>query len=127
MSVVMSDGFVLGGIHFPVTDATFSTDGRELVLSVQCGRSVGIDIEHRWAYMTPRLYADAAPIPVDANAPIVEIVTDTGWLGDEPLLALYVHEHEDVTRARGRLLREGDAYRLELEGEAEVMGVPFPF
>jgi hypothetical protein len=123
----MSDVLILGGVHFPVTSATFSTNGRELILSVQCGESISIDVEHNWSYRTPRLYADGAPIPVDADAPSVEIATDAGWLADEPLLALYVYEHEEVTRSRGRLRREGQAYRLELEGEAEVMGVPFPF
>ncbi len=121
------EGFTLGGVFFPIESATFSTNGRELILSIDGGESPGLDVEHDWWRLTPRLYADGAPIAVDADAEVVEIATDAGWLGDEPLLALYVHEHEEVTRCRGRLLRDGEAYRLELEGEAEVMGRPFPF
>jgi hypothetical protein len=123
-----SDGLVLDGVRFPVERATFSSNGKEWILSVDCGESPELAAgEHCWKYMTPRLYADGAPIRVDADAPVVEIATDSGWLGDEPLLSLYVHEHEAVTRSRGRLRRDGAAYRLELEGEAEVMGVAYPF
>ena len=116
------DGFTLDGIFFPVTSATFSANGRELFLMIDCGPSPGLDDEHDWSHKTPKLYADSARIAVDAEASVVEIATDSGWLGDDPLLALYLHEHEEVTRCRGRLLRDGDAYRPELEGEAEVMG-----
>jgi hypothetical protein len=123
----MADGLTLDGIFFPVTGALFQTNGRELFLMIDCGSSPGLREAHDWSHKTPRLYADSAPMAVDADAARSEIATDSGWLGDEPLLTLYLHEHEAVNRCRGWLYRDSDGYRLELEGEAEVMGVSFPF
>jgi hypothetical protein len=121
------DWLTLDGIAFPVTDAFFQTNGRELFLMIECGPSADLPEEHDWSYLSPKFYADSAPIAVDADVDSSEIATDSGWLGDEPLLALYLHEHEEVTRCRGRLRRHANEHQLELEGEAEVMGVSFPF
>jgi hypothetical protein len=127
MSVATNNGLTLGSVFFPVKSAMFQTNGRELFLEVECGRSPGIDMEHGWWGREPRFYADSAPIPVDGDAEVAEIATDSGWRGEDALFALYMHEHEDVTRCRGYLCRVGHGYQLDLEGVAEVMGEPFPF
>ena len=84
-------------------------------------------IEHDWWGREPRFYADSAEIAVNADEEASAISTDSAWKDDEPLFCLYMFEHEGVNFSRGHLQRHGKEYRLELEGEAEVMGAAFKF
>jgi hypothetical protein len=121
-----TDGLVVNGIIFPASKGSFSVEGSTLIAEVQCSDPVNTVLGHPWRTRLPRLYTEEFQIGSQSLfLGKIEIIDKE--LDQAPQFALYMFEHEDVVACEGELRREGDGYRLELSGTAEVMGDPFPF
>ena len=86
--------------------------------------------EGHWLWRaTPKLYADAYPLPLVGDGEERTVVFDAPV--DEatnlPFLSLYVFEHEDVVRCRGNVTVGSADVRLRLSGSATIMGREVPF
>jgi hypothetical protein len=122
---------VLGGVVFPVRKASFTLGANELSLQVDCAEPGPAFEAHDWSCREPKLYTQGAVL--ESQDPDADLVI-TGHeqlpedqADEESVFALYLWEHEPVTRCQGALRSVPGGHRLELRGTAEVMGETFQF
>ncbi len=126
----MTGTLTLGDATFPVVQAELSfgrdEQGHGWSFNVACADADLPDEHPLWA-RTPRFYSELAPIDLDPIAPLSnqKLHVAAGWSSREPLLCLYVFEHDEVRNAD---LEFGEFQRGEgpftLRATALVMGEP---
>jgi hypothetical protein len=116
------DHLLLDGIPFPVLAATCE-DHRDgtISFSIQCDAAPALDSSHRLWGVKPRLYADGAELPLFLDGATARL---TAARLPECSIALYVHEHEDLTSCTAVFAMRGDRVNIELRGNATIMGKP---